>query len=218
MAEALTEVRQSQRAQPGGEKRGRTEKRLSRWAGYLDRGLATATADVEEVRRQVQRLREVAACLDEAAGPAAERPARFEELAGNWNAAADTPAQAMAEQMLRWQPGLFVGEVALGIPVDNLELERWFQRVKGHERRIHGRAHAGVRIVQEGPTLVLTLDAHGGQTQPFTAEQLQPYRKVPMPECQRQALHRRTVMRRARSGKQRPRLLAELERRYQSTS
>jgi len=66
--------------------------------------------------------------------------------------------------------------------------------------------------------LVLTLDAHAGQTQPFTAEQLQPYRKASLPECQRQALHRRTVMRRARSAKQRPRLLAELERRYQSSS
>ena len=190
---------------------------MSRLAGYLDRGLAAVTEDLEEVRRQVQRLREVASCLDEASGPATERQGRFEELAASWQTA-DSLAQALAEQMLRWQPGLFVGEVALGIPVDNLELERWFKRVKGHERRIHGRAHAGVRIVQEGPTLVLTLDAHAGQAQPFTAEQLQPYRKAPMPECQRQALHRRTVMRRARSGKQRPRLLAELERRYQSTS
>jgi hypothetical protein len=191
---------------------------LSRLAGYLDRGLAAATEALEEVSRQVQRLREVAACLDEESGPVAQRQARFEELAGSWNTACDAAVQALAERMLRWQPGLFVGEVALGLPVDNLELERWFKRVKSHERRIHGRAHAGVRIVQEGPTLVLTLDAHAGHTQPFTAEQLQPYRKASMPECQRQALHRRTVMRRARSGKQRPRLLAELERRYQSTS
>lgn len=191
---------------------------MSRLAGYLDRGLAAVKEDLEEVRCQVQRLNEVASCLDEASGSAPKRQARFEELAGSWKAEADPWAQAMAEQMLRWQPGLFVGEVTLGLPVDNLELERWFKRVKGHERRIHGRAHAGVRIVQEGPTLVLTLDAHTGQTQPFTAEQLQPYRKTAMPECQRQALHRRTVMRRARSGKQRPRLLAELERRYQGTS
>src|SRR5204862_2868310 len=130
--------------------------------------------------------------------------ARFEELAGSWQGEADPLGQAMAEQMLRWQPGLFVGEAVLGLPVDNLELERWFKRVKGHERRIHGRAHAGVRIVQEGPTLVLTLDAHALQPQPFTAEELQPYRDAKIPECQRQALHRRTIMRRARSKKQRP--------------
>jgi hypothetical protein len=191
---------------------------LSRLAGYLDRGLSSAAEDLEEVRRQVRRLREVAGCLDEASGSAGQRQARFEGLAGSWKGEADPLGQAMAEQMLRWQPGLFVGEAVLGLPVDNLELERWFKRVKGHERRIHGRAHAGVRIVQEGPTLVLTLDAHAGQTQPFTAEQLQAYRKAPLPECQRQALHRRTVMRRARSGKQRLRLLAELERRYQGTS
>ena len=131
---------------------------------------------------------------------------------------ADPWMQGMAERMARWQAGLFVGSDKLGLPSDNLDLERWFKRVKGHERRIHGRAHAGVRIVQEGPTLVLTLDAHAQQPQPFTAEQLEPYRDAKIPECQRQALHRRTIMRRARSKKQRPRLLAELERRYQGTS
>ena len=43
---------------------------------------------------------------------------------------------------------------------DNLDLERWFRLPKRHERRIHGRRHAGIRIVQDGPTLVLALDAH----------------------------------------------------------
>jgi hypothetical protein len=73
-------------------------------------------------------------------------------------------------------------------------------------------------LVQEGPTLVLTLDAPTLQPQPFPAEQLRPYWDAKIPECQRQALHRRTIMRRARSKKQRPRLLAELERRYQGIS
>ena len=54
------------------------------------------------------------------------------------------------------------------MPRDNLDLERWFRVPKGHERRIHGRCHAGVRIVQEGATMLLALDAqpsfrHGGE-------------------------------------------------------
>jgi hypothetical protein len=51
-------------------------------------------------------------------------------------------------------PGLCVGGEEADMPQDNLELERWLKQPKGHERRIHGRPHAGVRIVQEGPTLL----------------------------------------------------------------
>src|SRR5262245_7155239 len=96
----------------------------------------------------------------------------------------------------------------------NRDLERWFRQPKGHERRIHGHRHAGVRIVQEGPTLLLALDAHLAHPGPFTGADLRPYRHCPAPACQRQALHRRTMMRQARATKQRPGLLAELERRY----
>jgi hypothetical protein len=38
------------------------------------------------------------------------------------------------------------------LPVDNLALERAFRLPKGHERRIHGHAHAGVRIVPSALT------------------------------------------------------------------
>jgi len=62
--------------------------------------------------------------------------------------------------MSSFVPGLFVGHEAAELPQDNLDLERWFKQPKGHERRMHGHRHAGVRIVQEGPTLLLALDAH----------------------------------------------------------
>ncbi len=97
---------------------------------------------------------------------------------------------------------------------DNLDLERWFKQPKGHERRIHGCQHAGVRIVQEGSALLLALDAHLVHSEPFTGADLWSYRHHPTPACQRQALHRHTMMRRARAKKQRPVLRAELERRY----
>ena len=101
---------------------------------------------------------------------------------------------------------------------DNLDLERWFRLPKSHERRIHGHRHAGVRIVQEGPTLVLALDAHAAHPGPFTVDDLLPYRTAREPDCQRQAMDRRKIMRKARSKKKRPKLLAELERRYLAAS
>ena len=120
----------------------------------------------------------------------------------------------MAALMISFLAGLFVGDGKFEEIKDNLDLERWFRLPKSHERRIHGHRHAGVRIVQDGPTLVLALDAHLAHPGPFTAEELVPYRAAPAPACQREALNRRKVMRKARSKKQRPILLAELERRY----
>ena len=89
-------------------------------------------------------------------------------------------------------------------PGDNLDLERWFRLPKGHERRIHGGCHAGVRIVQEGATLLLVLDAHRVHPEPFTAQDLLPYRHAKEPVDQSQAIQRRKVMRQARSPKKDP--------------
>jgi hypothetical protein len=123
----------------------------------------------------------------------------------------------MAKVMISFLAGLFVGGAKFEEIRDNLDLERWFRLPKSHERRIHGHRHAGVRIVQEGPTLVLALDAHVAHPGPFTADELLPYREARVPRCQHQALNRRKIMRKARSKKKRPLLLAELERRYRET-
>jgi hypothetical protein len=124
----------------------------------------------------------------------------------------------MIQVMMSFLAGLFVGEDQFDSIRDNLDLERWFRLPKSHERRIHGHRHAGVRIVQEGPTLVPTLDAHAAHPGPFTVEDLLPYRAAREPSCQAQALNRRRIMRRARSKKGRPLLLADLERRYRETA
>ncbi len=120
----------------------------------------------------------------------------------------------MATVMTSFLPGLFAGEDLFAEVRDNLDWDRWFRLPKSHERKIHGHRHAGVRLVQDGPTLVLALDAHAAHPGPFTVDDLLPYRKARMPTCQREALNRRKVMRKARSKKKRPLLLAELERRY----
>ena len=123
----------------------------------------------------------------------------------------------MAQVMLSFAAGLFVGPGIFEHIRDNLDLERWFRLPKSHERRIHGHRHAGIRIVLEGPTLVHALDAHATHPDPFTAADLLPYRTAQEPVCQTEALQRRKIMRKGRSTKKRPLHLAELERRYRES-
>jgi hypothetical protein len=120
--------------------------------------------------------------------------------------------------MASFEGGLFAGGPQGDLPQDNLDLERWFRLPKGHERHIHGHQHAGVRIVQEGPSLLLALDAHRHHPEPFTERDLRSYRDATAPPCQHEAIARRKVMRKVRSKKQRRLLLSELEQRYLASS
>jgi hypothetical protein len=147
-----------------------------------------------------------------------EREGQFVLLREAWQASADPMHQQFAQVMSSFQLGVFVGGEAADFPEDNLDLERWFKRPKGHERRIHGRHHAGVRIVQQGPTLMLALDAHLHHDGPFTVDDLQPYGHSRVPASQQQAVARGKIMRKARSPKQRCELLADLEKRYLNSS
>lgn len=166
------------------------------------------------VGEQVQCLREIQSCLDPATGTSEQRREQFDALAARLAAHHDPACQHMAKTMKSFAPGLFSGGDAADLPVDNLDLERAFRLPKGHERRLHGHAHAGVRIVQRGPTLLLTLDAHARHPEPFGAEDLIPWCHAQAPKAQQQCMHRRRVMRMARSAKKRSRLLADLEQRY----
>ena len=119
--------------------------------------------------------------------------------------------------MISFLAGLFVGDGKFPEIKDNLDLERWFRLPKSHERRIDGHRHAGVRLVQEGATMVRVLDGHMAHPGLFTADDLLAYRTAREPPCQKQAINRRKIMRKARSKKQRPKLLAKLERRYRES-
>jgi hypothetical protein len=180
----------------------------------IDQGLAQTQAAREEVARDVVEIRLVYGTLDPATGSTLRRKADFDEILREFRATPSPLHDHMAGMMERFAPGLFVDCGRCNLPGDNLDLERWFRLPKGHQRRIHGHAHAGVRIVYEGPTLLLTLDAHRRHPGPFTAEELIPTRHALPPACQRDAESRHTIMRRARSRSQRPLLLDELERRY----
>ena len=187
-------------------------------ADCIDRGLETVAADLPVIQGHVEVVRSIAETLDPQHGDGAAREARFNVLREQLQTSSDTVQQQMAKVLASFQPGLFAGGDAADLPPDNLDLERWFRNPKAHERRIHGHRHAGVRIVQEGATLIHALDAHLRHPEPLTVAELLPYRHASPPACQLQALARRKLMRRARSSKKRPLLLAELEARYKDSS
>jgi hypothetical protein len=187
-------------------------------AACIDKGLDLVKPQQETIRRHVATIQEVAATLDPAAKKSAQRQSDFDALLDRLGGDSDPIHGQMAGLMRSFRAGLFAGDDIFDQIHDNLDLERWFRLPKGHERRIHGHRHAGVRIVQEGPTLVHALDAHHTHPEPYGVADLLPYRWARAPACQCQAIHRRKVMRKARSKTKRPKLLAELERRYQAAS
>jgi hypothetical protein len=201
MAEALGDVRASLHRNLDAHRGGRAHTHLQRLAGCIDRGVAEVQAEHHIVRQQRQAIERVAATLTCANGSATERQAQFTRLQEEF-ASLDTPFyHHVAGVMASCAAGLFVGGDTLPFLQDNLELERWFRQPKGHERRIHGHRHAGVRIVQEGPTLLLALDAHMTHPEPCIAHDLEPYQDASAPPCQVEALHRRKIMRKVRSKK-----------------
>jgi hypothetical protein len=220
MAEALGEVRASlQRCLEVEDKEGgRSHKQLQRLAGCIDRGMEAVAREQAEIREEIKEVHRVEATLEVTAGSSEQRQERFETIQKELASSPNPIRQGMATLMLNFVAGLFVGGDDPSLPHDNLDLERWFRLPKGHERRIHGRCHAGIRLVQQGATLLPALDAHANHPGPFTAADLHPYRQAQPPPAQQEAMHRRKVMRKARSRKKRTLLLAELERRYREAS
>jgi hypothetical protein len=180
-------------------------------AKCIDAGLKEVASTRREVQKQLADVRVVAATLDPEKGSRSRRRQRFIRLQEKFSRSPVAAQKQLSQRMVGWIAGLFVC-VTLGrkVPWDNLALERFFRVPKGHERRIHGHKHVGMRVVREGATLVPTLDAHLEHPGLFTAEQLLPYHQHPVPPDQQQAQRRHQVMRRAASTKLRPKLLQEL--------
>jgi hypothetical protein len=183
-------------------------------AGCIERGLSQVEDDLRTIQGHVETVRFIQATLEPTLGPSVLREQQFEKLGDQLRFSDDPVQQHMGKVMASFRRGLFVGGDDADQPRDNLDLERWFRQPKGHERRIHGHKHAGVRIVQEGPTLVHALDLHLHHPNSLTVDELLPYLHAKPPASQNQAIVRRKVMRRARSETARPLLLAALEARY----
>jgi hypothetical protein len=176
--------------------------------------LQEVASEQKQIQEYVKEVKRVEATLDPSKGSCKQRQKRFARLKRRLKKSGDKVRVQMAVVMVAFSAGLFCGPEVDEEIRDNLGLERWFRLPKGHERRIHGRKHAGVRLVQQGATLMPTLDAHKDREEPFKPEELLDYKDAQPPKQEQEAMHRRKVMRRARSKKQRPILLAELERRY----
>ena len=191
---------------------------LKRLAGCIDKGRGLVLETQKQVEAYVERIRQVDATLDPASDGWAKRKRLYGAIGRALLEDEDPICQQMGRMMASFKKGLFAGGGRADLPRDNLDLERWFRLPKGHERRIHGRSHAGVRIVQEGATMLLALDAHRHHPEPYTEEELRPYRDAVAPESQKEAIRRRKVMRSARSTKKRGSLLRNLEARYAASS
>jgi hypothetical protein len=120
----------------------------------------------KQVKEYVKEVRRVEATLDPSKGSVKQRKRRFHQLKRRLKKSGDGVRIQMAVVMVAFSAGLFCGPEVDQEIRDNLDLERWFRLPKGHERRIHGRKHAGVRLVQQGATLMPALDAHKGREEP----------------------------------------------------
>lgn len=216
MADALKGVRESIQTNIDMQAGGMVERDLKRLAGCIDRGLELVAPDLAKIPDYVKDVTEIHRTLDPKKGKTEKRQAKFHELQQRFEADADPVRHSMGTVMKSFEPGLFAGGDALASLQDNLELERFFRLPKLHERKIHGHQHAGVRIVHEGPGLLLALDAHSSHRRPFTVEELSPYLGARPTNEELEAVERRKIMRRATSRTALPILLKDLERRYRS--
>src|SRR5581483_3196854 len=143
--------------EPGREKAGLAEEQPGRLAGCIKAPLDAVKEQQQVIRAYVAVIAEVAATLEPGSEDVTERQERFEAWIDHFEATDDPIRHGMATVMLSFLAGLFVGEEEYEGIRDNLDLERWFRLPKSHERRIHGRRHAGVRLVQTGAPLVPAL-------------------------------------------------------------
>ncbi len=188
---------------------------MKRRAGGMDRGLEVARASLTHVRASVRDLHAVDRPLRPSdAVTGREREGRCRVQQEGWQASADPVYQPCATRLSRCEPGVCVGGETADVPADKVAWARWGTRPTGHARRLHGRRHAGMRIVQHGPTWLLALDAPVHHEGPWMADHLQPYGHTRVPASQQQAVERGKLMRKARSRKKRHALLADLENRY----
>jgi len=200
MANALKEVSQSIERNL---KRGKTpiSAKLKRLNGCIKRGLSIYQQDKAKIEEYVGKIDRIFKTLDSKSGSSSIRLNRFKRLKTQFAKTDDSIYIHMRKLMDSFEIGLFVGSDDIDIPRDNLGLERWFKEPKGHERRIHGHQHAGIRIVHEGATLIPVLDAHLFQKEPFSYQDLLPYISVKPPKSQAESIERNRIMRKASSKK-----------------
>jgi hypothetical protein len=195
------------------------KQQLERLRDCIVQGRSLVADELQSVREHVAQAKTIWMLLCPDHGPSSERRSQFDTLAAQLASSDDPLRHHMGKTMLSFASGLFAAAGKEGeddhLPTDNLELERAFRLPKAHQRHIHGRAHAGIRIVYQGPTLALVLDAHRRHPGPFERDALTPYVHARVPDSQIAAERRQHLMRQARSRKKRGKLLSHIEQRFE---
>ena len=217
MAEALLEVNQSIKRSLASDD-SPTDSALNALSNCIEAGVEIVSEQLVQVATYTDTIIQVENLLNPEHGTSRARKAKFKRLSAKLLRSLDPTYVHMGKTMQSFSKGLFAGNDDLDLPVDNLDLERAFRLPKSHERHIHGRAHAGVRIVQQGATLMLVLDGHARHPEQFDVKELLPYAHAGVPEVQLQSEYRRKTMSQARSSKRRHELLTGLEFRYHNAT
>lgn len=174
---------------------------LKRLANYIELGTAHYDLHKNEIVEGTRLVRLTACLLKRGSKPSKRRLKEFRRIAKQLSNSTESIKMAMGRMMLRFCNGLFAGGDDFDIPVDNLDLERWFKNPKGHSRRITGNRHVGTKSVYEGPTLIPALDAHLEMEKPLTYIDLTPYIDAEIPISEQKATERKRTMTRAASKK-----------------
>jgi hypothetical protein len=214
MAENLHEIAEAATQMASANKAGSCDQALNELSLCIHTGIALVEKQLTDVQGHVRTLHAVWLTLEASTGSNEQRKARFDAKAAELAASDNAVELHMAKTMASFAPGLFAGGDDPLLPKDNQDLERSFRLPKGRERRIHGHAHAGVRIVSQGATLLPVLDAHLRRAKPFLPEELAAYVNVPLPACQLESQRRHKIMHKARSRKRLPALLESIKAAY----
>ena len=178
----------------------RIDVHLEKLQACIERGMHIYEKSKNKIQGLVKVVTEVGRLLSPKEGFSEKRQKRF-HLLGLSLKKKSSKHKEMGKLMLSFEDGLFAGGEVLDLPIDNLDLERWFKKPKGHQRRITGRKHAGTTIVYEGPTLIHTLDAHLTLNKPLDATELLGFVDAQPPISQIEGLKRRKLMSQASSKK-----------------
>ena len=148
----------------------------------IEHDINLVSKEICQVAEYTLKIGEVWNLLDSNNGTSESRQAKFVALAANLSVSDDPTYKHMGKTMLSFQKGLFAGNDDPELPIDNLDLERAFRLPESHERHVHGNTHAGVRIIQQGASLLLVLNTYERLSGVFEVSELLPY-ALPCARC-----------------------------------
>ena len=180
---------------------GRAPPQRQRLAACIDRGMAAVQAEHQSVRQPLQAIERVAATLLQTNGSATERQAQctrlqeafaglatpfYHHVAGGWPAV----PQASSSVETRGHASRTTWIWSVG-----------FESPKGTSDVSTGTGMRGCASCRKAPRSCWCWTAQVTHPEPCTAHDLEPYQDASAPPCQVEAIHRRKIMRKARSKK-----------------